>query len=173
MLGLAVSALVLGQVPNLTPNATQEKVVEPATYVSASLPAQMTAGDVAAFLDGIVPLQLERENIAGATVVVVKDGKILFAKGYGFADREKKLPVSSEQTLFRPGSISKLFTWTAVMQLSEQGKLDLDRDVNEYLDFKIPDAFGQPITLKHILTHTPGFEEQIKDLFKTDAASPI
>ncbi len=172
MLGLAVSALVLGQVPNLTPNATQEKVAEPATNVSASVPAQMTAGDVAAFLDGIVPLQLERENIAGATVVVVKEGKILFSKGYGFADRERKLPVSPEQTLFRPGSISKLFTWTAVMQLSEQGKLDLDRDINEYLDFKIPDAFGQPITLKHILTHTPGFEEQIKDLLKTDAASP-
>ena len=49
------------------------------------------------------------------------------------------------------------------MQLFEQGKLDLDRDVNEYLDYKIPDAFGKPITLKHIMTHTPGFEEQIKD----------
>ena len=77
----------------------------------------------------------------------------------------RKSPVKPDATLFRPGSISKLFTWTAVMQLSEQGKLDLDRDVNEYLDFKIPEAFGKPITLKNILTHTPGFEEQIKDLF--------
>ena len=74
--------------------------------------------------------------------------------------------------MFRPGSTSKLFTWTAVMQLVEQGKLDLDRDVNDYLDFKIPEAFGKPITLKNLLTHTPGFEEQIKDLFTTGSESP-
>jgi CubicO group peptidase (beta-lactamase class C family) len=127
----------------------------------------MTAADVEAFLDGIVPLQLKHADIAGATVSVVKDGKLLFAKGYGYADVQKKQPVSAADTLFRPGSISKLFTWTAVMQLFEQGKLDLDRDVNQYLDFKIPDAFGKPITLKNIMTHTPGFEEQIKDLFTT------
>src|SRR5688572_24051006 len=132
----------------------------------------MTAADVETFLDGMVPLQLALSDIAGATVSVVKDGKLLFAKGYGFADVQKKQKVSPQDTLFRPGSISKLFTWTAVMQLFEQGKLDLDRDVNEYLDYKIPDAFGKPITLKHILTHTPGFEEQIKDLFLTDSTKP-
>ncbi|HEU4710093.1 MAG TPA: serine hydrolase domain-containing protein [Pyrinomonadaceae bacterium] len=132
----------------------------------------MTAADVETFLDGIVPLQLGLSDIAGATVSVVKDGKLLFAKGYGYADVQKKQPVSPQDTLFRPGSISKLFTWTAVMQLFEQGKLDLDRDVNEYLDFKIPEAFGKPITLKHVMAHTPGFEEQIKDLFTTTAVSP-
>jgi len=87
------------------------------------------------------------------------------AKGYGFADVQKKEPVSPETTLFRPGSISKLFTWTAVMQQVEQGKLDLDRDVNDYLDFKIPPAFGKPITLRNIMTHSTGFEETAKDLF--------
>jgi CubicO group peptidase (beta-lactamase class C family) len=132
----------------------------------------MTAEDVETFLDGIVPLQLGLSDIAGATVSVVKDGKLLFAKGYGYADVQKKQRVSPQDTLFRPGSISKLFTWTAVMQLFEQGKLDLDRDVNEYLDFKIPDAFGKPITLKNIMTHTPGFEEQIKDLFTNTPVSP-
>ncbi len=71
-------------------------------------------------------------------------------------------------TLFRPGSISKLFTWTAVMQLVEQGKLDLDRDVNTYLDFKVPEAFGKPITLRDIMTHTPGYEDYVKELFVTD-----
>ena len=80
--------------------------------------------------------------------------------------------MSPQETLFRPGSISKLFTWTAIMQLYEQGKLDLDRDINEYLDFKIPDAFGKPITLKNVMTHTPGFEEQIKDLFDTKPITP-
>jgi CubicO group peptidase (beta-lactamase class C family) len=127
-------------------------------------PHEMTASDVHAFLDGFVPMQLERENIAGAVVLVVKDGAILFAKGYGYSDPEKKTPVTVDATLFRPGSISKLFTWTAVMQLAEQGKLDLDRDINDYLDFKIPAKFGKPITLRNIMTHTPGFEEQVKDL---------
>jgi CubicO group peptidase (beta-lactamase class C family) len=132
----------------------------------------MTAADVQAFLDGLVPLQLKEHDIAGATVAVVKDGKLLFSQGYGYADVEKKKPVSPQETLFRPGSVSKLFTWTAVMQLVEQGKLDLDRDVNTYLDFKLPDSFGKPITLKNILSHTPGFEEQIKDLFLTSGRSP-
>ncbi|MDQ3063394.1 MAG: beta-lactamase family protein, partial [Acidobacteriota bacterium] len=102
----------------------------------------------------------------------VKDGKLFFAKGYGYADFKEKKPVVAEETLFRPGSVSKLFTWTAVMQLHEQGKLDLDRDVNEYLDFKIPEAFGQPVTMKNILTHTAGFEEQLKDFFAADKTNP-
>ena len=75
-------------------------------------------------------------DIAGATIAVVKDGKLLFAKGYGYADVKNKKPVSAQETLFRPGSISKLFTWTAIMQLYEQGKLDFDRDINEYLDLQ-------------------------------------
>ncbi|OLD80150.1 MAG: hypothetical protein AUF67_13350 [Acidobacteria bacterium 13_1_20CM_58_21] len=108
--------------------------------------------------------------MAGAVVAVVKDGKVLFAKGYGFSDVEKRKSVSPAETLFRPGSISKLFTWTSVMQLVEQGKLDLDRDVNDYLDYKIPPAFSKPITLRNVLTHTPGFEETAKELFVADAS---
>src|SRR5215469_16462593 len=96
----------------------------------------MTEADVGAFLDGFMPMQLERENIAGAVVLVVKDGRVLFAKGYCYSDVDKKTPVTVDATLFRPGSISKLFTWTAVMQLVEQGKLDLDKDINAYLDLR-------------------------------------
>lgn len=129
----------------------------------------ITPEDVGAFLDGIMPQQLARSDIAGAVVSVVKDGKVIFAKGYGYADVEKKTPVSADNTLFRPGSISKLFTWTAVMQLVEQGKLDLDRDVNDYLDFKIPATYSKPITLRNIMTHTPGFEEAVQELFVADA----
>jgi len=131
---------------------------------------ELTATDLQAFLDGLLPAQLEREDIAGAVVAVVKDGKVLFAKGYGFSDVEKRKSVSPAETLFRPGSISKLFTWTSVMQLVEQGKLDLDRDVNDYLDYKIPPAFSKPITLRNVLTHTPGFEETAKELFVADAS---
>jgi len=131
---------------------------------------EMTSADVSAFLDGVMPLQLAREDIAGAVIVVVKDGKILFAKGYGYANVEKRIPVSPDTTLFRPGSISKLFNWTAIMQQVEQGKLDLDRDVNDYLDLKIPPTFPKPITLRDIMTHTAGFEETAQELFVADAA---
>lgn len=126
---------------------------------------ELTAADLAAFLDGLVPQQIEKGDIAGAVIVVVKDGKVLFEKGYGYSDVEKKTPVSPQDTLFRPGSISKTFTWTAVMQQVEQGKLNLDADVNQYLDFKIPPTFGRPTTLRDIMTHRSGFEETIKDLF--------
>jgi len=125
---------------------------------------ELTASDVEAFLDGLVPMQLQREDIAGAVIVVVKDGKVLVSKGYGFADVKKRTPVSPDATLFRPGSISKTFTWTAVMQLVEEGKLDLDRDINDYLDFQVPHTFGRPVTLRNLMTHTAGFEEVIKDL---------
>lgn len=172
MLGLMLCLSASGQVPNLPITPNQEPNTQPAAGAAPSGTHELTAADVEAFLDGIVPLQLAREDIAGATVAIVKDGNILFARGYGYADVAKKKPVSPEETLFRPGSVSKLFTWTAVMQLVEQGKLDLDRDVNAYLDFKIPDAFGKPITLKNILTHTAGFEEQVKDLFTVGSASP-
>ena len=171
LIGLTFQFLVLGQAPSV-PTLSQSAPEENITETKAAGPAAMTAADVEAFLEGVVPLQLAREDIAGATISVVKDGTVLFTKGYGYADVKEKKPVSPEQTLFRPGSISKLFTWTAVMQMHEQGKLDLDRDVNEYLDFKIPEAFGKPITLKDIMTHTPGFDEQIKDIFSFEGESP-
>ena len=124
-------------------------------------PEKLTTSDVEAFFDGLIPATIERGDIAGAVVAVVKDGHIVLQKGYGYSDVASKKRVSPEATLFRPGSISKLFVWTSVMQLVEQGKLDLDRDVNEYLDFKIPAG----ITLRHIMTHTSGFEETLRELF--------
>ena len=171
LLIVLIAAVVLAQVPT-QPEPTKSEETQSQVPETPGRAHEMTAADVEAFIDGILPLQLKRDDIAGASVAVVKDGKLLFAKGYGFADVAKNKPVSVQETLFRPGSVSKLFTWTAVMQLFEQGKLDLDRDVNDYLDYKIPEAFGKPITLKNILTHTPGFEEQIKDLIVTDASTP-
>jgi CubicO group peptidase (beta-lactamase class C family) len=127
--------------------------------------AELTKADFETFLDALIPSQLRNRNIAGAVVAVVKDGQVLFQKGYGYGDFEAKKPVLPDQTLFRPGSISKLFTTTAVMQLVEQGKLDLDRDVNDYLDFAIPKTYPEPVTLRQLLTHTAGFEETLKNLF--------
>jgi CubicO group peptidase (beta-lactamase class C family) len=144
------------------PAATPSDTGSPAGAKSS---LELTAEDLSAFLDGFLPQQLEQADISGAVIAVVKDGKLLFAKGYGYSDYEKKVPVSAENTLFRPGSVSKLFTWTSVMQMVEQGKLDLDRDVNGYIDFKIPATFGTPTTLRDIMTHRSGLEETIKDLF--------
>ena len=172
IIALLLGLCVMGQVPQKTPLTSKEAPQPAPAEAPANRVPEMTAADIEAFLDGFVPQQISHDDIAGVTISVVKDGKLLFAKGYGYADVKTKKPVSAQETLFRPGSISKLFTWTAIMQLFEQGKLDLDRDVNEYLDFKIPDAFGKPITLKNIMTHTPGFEEQVKDLFSVNPTSP-
>jgi CubicO group peptidase (beta-lactamase class C family) len=138
----------------------------PALPAAAVRPSQaLTATDLEAFLDGLMPAQLQREDIAGAVVTVVKDGQVLLAKGYGLADVAAKVPVDPGRTLFRPGSISKLFAWTSVMELQEQGRLDLDRDVNDYLDFRVP---GPPFTLRQLMTHTAGFEETVKDMMVKD-----
>lgn len=148
-------------------------VTAPYSYASTDTQhpaaAAMTTEDLDAFISGIMQTQLERNDIAGAVVAVVKDNEVLFIKGYGYADIKSRKPVTVDNTLFRIGSISKLFTWTAVMQLVEQGKIDLDADVNSYLDFRIPDAFGKPITMRNLMTHTPGFEERFQGLFVADA----
>lgn len=116
--------------------------------------------EMEAFLDEELGKEMEKHHIAGAAVSVVKDGELFLAKGYGYADLENGTPVDPERTNFRIGSIAKLFTWTAVMQLAEQGKLDLNADINTYLDFRIPDTYPRPITLKDLMTHTAGFEDR-------------
>jgi CubicO group peptidase (beta-lactamase class C family) len=133
---------------------------------------ELTATDLNAWLDGYLPYALQSGDIAGAVVAVVKDGRVLTERGYGFSDVEHRTPVDPEKTLFRPGSVSKLFTWTAVMQLVEQGKVDLDTDVNQYLDFTIPARGGKPVTLRNLMQHTAGFEEQAKGIISEDPKAP-
>ena len=129
---------------------------------------KLEADNLEAWLDGFMSASLKKGKIAGAVVSIVKDGKILLSKGFGYADEETEKPMDPALTLVRPGSTSKLFTWTAVMQLVEQGKLDLDQDVNTYLDFKIPDRSGGPITMNDLMTHRGGFEEGLKNVLMTD-----
>jgi CubicO group peptidase (beta-lactamase class C family) len=140
--------------------------VQPAAQAQ---PQKLTQEDAGAWLDGFMPLALAEADIAGAVVVIVKDGQVLLERGYGYANVDTLRPVDPRRTLFRPGSISKLFTWTSVMQLVEAQQLDLDQDVNRYLDFTVPPFQGQPITLRQLMTHTAGFEEATKYLF---AGSP-
>jgi CubicO group peptidase (beta-lactamase class C family) len=119
-----------------------------------------------AFLDGIVATQMQQFRIPSAAVVVVKDGRVVYSRGYGYADIAHRRPVDPATSMFHIGSTGKLFTWTAVMQLVEQKKLDLDTDVNRYLKtFQLPATFPQPITLRHLLTHTAGFQEGLLGYF--------
>jgi CubicO group peptidase (beta-lactamase class C family) len=131
-------------------------------------PLALTADNIASVIDPLMVEWIDQRKGPGAVVVVVKRDATLFAKGYGFSDIEARTPFTADATLVRPGSISKLFTGIAVMQLVDAGKLDLDRDVNGYLDFTIPvPGGGVPVTLRRLLTHRAGFEEHVKELFSS------
>ncbi|MFC6940635.1 serine hydrolase domain-containing protein [Salinirubellus sp. GCM10025818] len=114
------------------------------------------------WLDETMADQLERHHVPGAAVVVVDDGEVLLAKGYGYADLASQRPVVANETVFSIGSTGKLVTWTAVMQGVEDDRLDLDRDVNDYLTdsaVTVPETYPEPITLEHLGTHSAGFED--------------
>ena len=164
MAGLAAPT-ALAQTGSTTATSSQ------ASARAASTAPELTQTDVEAWLDGLLPYALKQGDLAGAVVAVVKDGRPVLVKGYGYANVAAHTPVTADRTLFRPGSVTKLFTWTAVMQLVGAGKLDLDRDVNAYLDFKIPERPGSPITLRRLMTHTAGFEEAVGDLASNDPRS--
>ncbi|OQA11307.1 MAG: D-alanyl-D-alanine carboxypeptidase precursor [Firmicutes bacterium ADurb.Bin373] len=144
--------------------------------LSATVASAKNAQDnnLEAFFDNTVNSKLEKYHIPNATVAVVKDGEIVYKKGFGLADIENNIPVDADTTLFRIGSTSKLITWTAVMQLVEAGKLDLNTDINTYLDFEIPpqlekplrNTTAKPITMTDLMTHTPGFEDYPGMLFR-------
>lgn len=150
---LAIFGLILGS-------------ASPAFAQNPAPPAQAEVEDLEAFLDGVMADQMRQNHIPGAVIVMVRDGEVFFSKGYGYADLETRQPVDPAMTLFRPGSASKLFTWTAVMQLVEQGRLLLDEDINTYLDFEVSGLDGEPITMRHLMSHTAGFEDVGDNLFK-------
>lgn len=136
--------------------------------------------ELEAFLDGIFSVQHEQYKVPGISVAIIQDGELLFSKGYGYADFENKVPYDPVTTLHRPGSNSKILVWTAVMQLMEQGLLDLHVDINTYLDFPLPNKLSNgkqtgSITMHDLLTHTAGFEDQATGLFVAgpDAIQPL
>lgn len=132
----------------------------PADPVTPAAAPDLSTADVDAWLDGYVPAALAREGIPGASVAVVHDGEVVTTRGFGWADVDAREPVDPDRTLFRVGSISKVFTATAVMQLVEAGQVDLDTDVAEYVDVDLE----RPVTLRQLLTHTGGFEEKVQGL---------
>jgi len=115
--------------------------------------------DAAEFADAFFEQQMGRLQVPGAAIVVVQGDRVLYCRGYGWADLEKRIPLTGG-TILRAGSVSKLFTATALLQLHERGRLDLHADVNTYLTrFQVHAPGGEPVTAAHLLTHTAGLEE--------------
>ena len=165
---LLATALVLFGVASTPVSAVgQERAVrldaDPPDVGQSRGPVDPT--EIRAFFEGLFNAQLTDKKVAGGTVAVVRDGELLYSGGFGFADVDGQRPVDPETTLFRIGSASKLFTWVAIMQQVEAGTISLDDDVSEHIDFEIPEAFGEPIRVWHLMTHTPGFEDRGTRLF--------
>ncbi len=161
---VATEASVAGRAPAV--------VVEPgATTAETPRAGMLDPAGVEAFVDGFMSAYLEENGAVGGVVSIVENGQIVLAKGYGEDDRARHRAVEARRTLFRVGSVSKLFVWTAVMQLVERGKVDLDADVNRYLEgVEVPATFKEPVTLAHLMTHTAGFEDHVLGLFAHDAS---
>jgi CubicO group peptidase (beta-lactamase class C family) len=132
-----------------------------ATAPLLAAPAATTVAPVelAGFVDGIVAEQIAAREVAGAVVTVVQNGRVALNRGYGHQDVAAGVPVDATRSLFRPGSVSKLITWTALMQQIERGRVDLDADVNRYLDFTIPPFEGKPIRVRDLFTHSVGMSD--------------
>ncbi|WFE30385.1 serine hydrolase [Solwaraspora sp. WMMD791] len=162
---LAVGAGVAGSGGTAAAQEPDPTIDAPAAATGATV---LDASDVNAWLDERLPAALRDNKIAGATVAVVSNGEIVTTRGYGDADTgaggSSAVPVDPQEHLFRIGSVSKLITATAAMQLVESGSIDLDADIDTYLDYDLPRSFDEPITMRHLLTHTAGFEERIAGL---------
>ena len=141
----------------------------PSTATATETPT-LTRKDVEPFLNGVIASQLKQHNIPGAAVSVVSGKEIIFSDGYGRPNVEIPKTTSPDDTIFRSGSVSKLFIWTAIAQLLDQGKLELDRDINAYLEeVTIPNSYKRPITIWNLMTHTSGFEEKGIHLYAPSA----
>lgn len=129
---------------------------------------QVAQAEFEQFLDEVIQPRLDKGVLSNVSVALVYNGKLVVSRGYGFADQAAGQKLDPTQHLIRPGSVSKLLTWTAVMQLAEQGLIDLDTDINTYLDFTIPEHPGGPVTMRHLMTHRAGFEDVLRDLMATN-----
>ena len=122
-----------------------------AAPAAAQLPAPVTAA-----VDAAAQAELADKEIPSIAVALIDRGGVVWSRAWGTADADGKVPATSA-TLYRAGSVSKLFTDVAVMRLVEQGKLDLDAPVTRYLpDFRPENPFGGAITLRQLMTHRSG-----------------
>jgi len=161
--------------PPAPPPPAPKPAPEPAPRAPAArlAPGQaIPAADLEAFVDGFVRGAMTRDHIAGVTVSVVQNGQVALKKGYGFASLDPPRPVDPDRTLFRIGSISKTFTWIAVMKEVEAGRMRLDQPVNLYLPEKVQvrdQGYDQPVRVINLMDHSAGFEDRaLGQLFERD-----
>jgi CubicO group peptidase (beta-lactamase class C family) len=150
---LAASAATIVTVPN-------ESAGQARSNADRVARRPIEAGELARFVDTLITRQMEKEHIPGAVFVLVQNGRVLYQRGYGLANLATGTRVDPERTIWRIGSISKVFTANAVVQLADRGRIRLSDDVNRYLTgFKVPATYPDPVRIEHLLTHTAGFDE--------------
>jgi CubicO group peptidase (beta-lactamase class C family) len=126
-------------------------------------PAPGDYGYTKEYISWLIRKEMKKHDVTGLSIALVDDQRVVWAAGFGYADRDGKVPAAPE-TVYRAGSISKLFTDSAVMQLAEQGKLDIDQPLQRYLpEFSIGSRFAatQPITPRTIMTHHSGLPSDL------------
>ncbi len=151
------------------PNHFVEVMVN--TVLAQTLPPPPDTSSLSGYFDAQIPAYLREYNIAGAVVAVVENGETVHLAGYGFANLEEHTSMDAASSVMHIGSAGKTFTAVAIMQLVEQGLIDLDADVMTYIDFDIPTTYPEPITIRHLLTHTSGFEAHDLDIIRLDPTS--
>ena len=171
LLFLAFTAVVsrpcLAQAPSASEEKTESENHEAVKDELTSISNDATRmADLESYMDGLIGGLMKAEHVAGVTVSIVAGNQVVLSKGYGLGNVQDGLPVSADKTRFQIASITKLFTWTAVMQLVEEGKLDLHTDIQEYLPgLTIPKTYAKPITMAHLMSHTAGLEDRPIGLF--------
>ncbi len=166
--------LLIGGLGHGWPLSGQMADTPPAARSAPAAPRLASSDqELARFFDQYMRSKMRQLEIPGGAMVVVRGGRTILSRGYGVVDLKSGRPIDVDDSLFRAASISKIIPWMLVMQLVEEGRLDLDRDVNAYLDFRIPDAFGKPITMRHLMTHSAGFAERFHGAFDSDLTTPL
>ncbi|MBT2770938.1 serine hydrolase [Halomonas sp. ISL-60] len=154
---LLFSSLLAG--PTVSGNSvalSESKSILEQTNVPKGL---LSSVEVEQFADEFFNRPEIKKKLVGAAFTIVADNRVLLNKWYGYSNLETKSLVDPDQTIFRMASISKVMTATAVMQLVEQGKINLDEDIEKYLDgVTITNHTGTPVTMRSLLTHTSGFD---------------
>lgn len=173
---LQVVAVTIATLLVLSGCATNPSAAPPAAESEPGRSAELAADDLESWLDGLLPGLLEREGIAGAVVSVVADGQAVTERGYGYADTgaggSSEVLVDPQTTLFRVGSITKPLVAVAAIRMMQEGMLDLDEPIDPHLDFDLDTRFDTPITMRHLLSHTAGFEERLQNTFLPEGTAP-
>ena len=164
----AVAATAAASAEASKPGALVARPMAPASAPPAPAAPPLQPGQpippeaLAAFIDGVMAAEMKTDHVAGVAVSVVQDGKVVLKRGYGVSAVGPDRPVDPDRTLFRPGSISKLFLWTAVAQDVEAGRLDPRRPIDAYLPQpqRLKTAFPEPVTLERLMSHSAGLEDR-------------